>query len=239
MTDAQQATTGILDVGSWAFSQDHREPVRVLESQTIWNHTSYLVWCPNQEAVAWVNADRLSPLDQPRPKTFDHLLYRVAAARVVEGLAEDVLLAPLEAGVIPLPHQLVALSKAMSGDRVRYLLADEVGLGKTIEAGLVIRELKLRGLVKRVLVVAPKGLVAQWVQEMKTHFHEDFQLLSPSDFSAYRHLVGDDNIWRRFDQVVCPVDSVKPVERRRGWNRERLERHNQERIGDPAETGPS
>jgi superfamily II DNA or RNA helicase len=230
--DTENPLTNELTVGSWAFSQEHREPVRILESQTIWNHTSYLVWRPNQEAVAWINADQLSPVDEPRPKTFDHLLYRVAAARVVEGLSEDVLLAPLEAGVIPLPHQLVALSRAMSGDRVRYLLADEVGLGKTIEAGLIIRELKLRGLVKRVLVVAPRGLVAQWVQEMRTHFHEDFQLLSPGDFSAYRHLVGDDNIWRRFDQVVCPVDSVKPVERRRGWSRERLERHNQERIGD-------
>lgn len=48
--------------------------------------------------------------------------------------------------MIPLPHQLVAISKAMSGDRVRYLFADEVGLGKTIEAGLVIRELKLAGI---------------------------------------------------------------------------------------------
>ncbi len=221
------------NVGSWAFSQDHREPVRILESQTVWNHTTYLVWRPTEEAVAWVNADRLTPLDQPKTvKSFDQIVYRVAAARVAEGLAEDVLLAPLEGGVIPLPHQLLALSKAMAGDRVRYLFADEVGLGKTIEAGLVIRELKLRGLVKRVLVVAPKGLVAQWVQEMRTHFHEQFQLLSPSDFSAIRHLVADDNIWRQFDQVVCPLDSVKPIERRRGWNQERVERHNQERIGD-------
>ena len=119
MNDAQHPQTKKLPVGSWAFSQEHREPVRILESQTIWNHTSYLVWRPNHEAVAWINADQLSPVDAPRPKTFDHLLYRVAAARVVEGLSEDVLLAPLEAGVIPLPHQLVALSKAMSGDRVR------------------------------------------------------------------------------------------------------------------------
>ena len=219
-------------IGSWAFSQDHREPVRILETQSIWSHTNYLVWRPSVEAVAWVNSKQLSPVDQPRAKSFGNLLYRVAAARVVEGLAEDVLLAPLEAGVIPLPHQLVALSKAMSGDKVRYLFADEVGLGKTIEAGMVIRELKLRGLVKRVLVVAPKGLVTQWVQEMRTHFHEDFQMLSPSDFSAYRHLDGDDNIWRRYDQVVCPADSVKPLEKRRGWNRERMEKHNQERIGD-------
>ncbi len=232
MSDNHDNADGRFNVGSWAYSREHREPVRILESQTIWNHTTYLVWRPSRQLVGWAAASDLAPLDQPKAKSLDHILYRVAAARIVEGLAEDVLLAPLEAGVIPLPHQLFALSKAVSGYRVRYLLADEVGLGKTIEAGLVIRELKLRGLVKRVLVVAPKGLVAQWVQEMKTHFGEEFQLVSPSDFSAIRHLVGDDNIWRQFHQVVCPVDSVKPVERRRGWSRERLDRHNQERIGD-------
>jgi SNF2 family DNA or RNA helicase len=63
----------------------------------------------------------------------------------------------LEGSVIPLPHQLYALQRAMSADRVRYLLADEVGLGKTIEAGLILRELKVRGLAKRILVVAPRG----------------------------------------------------------------------------------
>jgi hypothetical protein len=56
---------------------------------------------------------------------------------------------------------------AISRDHIRYLLADEVGLGKTIEAGLVLRELKLRGRVKRILVVAPKGLVRQWQVESR------------------------------------------------------------------------
>jgi SNF2-related domain len=152
-------------------------------------------------------------------------------------LTQDVLLAPLEAGVIPLPHQLHALTRAVTGDRVRYLLADEVGLGKTIEAGLIFRELKLRGLVKRVLVVAPKGLVTQWVQEMQTHFGEEFRLLTPSEFSSWRNLTGADNVWRQFDQVVCPVDSIKPVERRRGWSREKLEAYNQERLGDLIDAG--
>ena len=120
----------------------------------------------------------------------DRITYAVAAARIADALTQDVLLAPLEAGVIPLPHQLHALTRAVTGDRVRYLLADEVGLGKTIEAGLIFRELKLRGLVKRVLVVAPKGLVTQWVQEMQTHFGEEFRLLTPSEFSSWRNLTG-------------------------------------------------
>ena len=51
-----------------------------------------------------------------------------------------------------------------------------VRIGKTIEAGLILRELKIRGLVRRILVVAPAGLVLQWQSEMKSHFHEDFRL---------------------------------------------------------------
>jgi len=50
--------------GSWAFSLEHREPVRVLESQTVWNHTTYLVWRPAGEQVAWVAAATLVPLEQ-------------------------------------------------------------------------------------------------------------------------------------------------------------------------------
>lgn len=227
----------VMPIGSWAFSIAHGETVRILDVETVWNHTVYHVWIPQQAAVERVSADSLS-LPEPTTTTgIDRITYAVAAARIADALTQDVLLAPLEAGVIPLPHQLYALTRAVTDDKVRFLLADEVGLGKTIEAGLIFRELKLRGLVKRVLVVAPKGLVTQWVQEMETHFGEEFRLLMPSEFSAWRNLTGAENVWRQFDQVVCPVDSIKPVERRRGWSREKLETYNQERLGDLIDAG--
>ena len=155
-------------------------------------------------------------------------------------MERDALIAPLEGTVIPLPHQITALSRAMSGDRVRYLLADEVGLGKTIEAGLILRELKIRGLAKRILVVAPTGLVTQWVSEMRTHFNEDFHLTVPGEFSAWRRVAAVDdseNLWRLYDQMVCPLDSVKPLEARRGWTTEQLDRHNRERFEDLVTAG--
>ncbi|MFC1805397.1 DEAD/DEAH box helicase [Planctomycetota bacterium] len=167
----------------------------------------------------------------------DHVVYVAAAARVASALSQDVLLAPIESSVIPLPHQIRVLSRAMSEGHVRYLLADEVGLGKTIEAGLILRELKLRGLVERTLVVVPRGLLTQWVSEMRTHFGEEFQLLIPSDFAAYRRFTGDDNIWRVYDQVVCPLDSVKPLDGRRGWSHEQLAQYNRERFEDLVAAG--
>ncbi|HOV87752.1 MAG TPA: helicase-related protein, partial [Syntrophobacteraceae bacterium] len=154
-----------------------------------------------------------------------------------DALTQDVLLAPIESSVIPLPHQIRALSRAISNDRVRYLLADEVGLGKTIEAGLIMRELKLRGLVRRTLVIAPKGLVTQWVAEMRTHFGEEFRLLIPSDFSAYRRIAQEDNLWQSHPQVVCPMDSVKPLDGRRGWSREQVAEYNRERFEDLISAG--
>src|SRR5271166_3288764 len=156
-----------LSIGSWAFSTAHGESVRILDVETVWNHTVCQVWVPRKNTVERLPAEALASQEQPRKATLDRLVYAAAAARIADALTQDLLLAPLEAGVIPLPHQLYALSRAMSDDRIRYLLADEVGLGKTIEAGLVFRELKLRGLVRRVLVVTPKGITTQWVEEMR------------------------------------------------------------------------
>ena len=90
--------------------------------------------------------------------------------------AIGVLLAPIQSSVVPLAHQFHALNRALSGsgkgERIRYLLADEVGLGQTIKVGLIRRELKLCGMVRRVLVVPPKSLVRQWQAEMRLHFGE-------------------------------------------------------------------
>ena len=236
MQTATSNSTGF-PIGSWAFSPAHGESVRIRGcGDGLEPHGLSGLDSPAGDRRA--SSSRITVANSsPKATGLDRITYAVAAARIADALTQDVLLAPLEAGVIPLPHQLYALTRAMAGDRIRYLLADEVGLGKTIEAGLIFRELKLRGLVKRVLVVAPKGLVTQWVQEMQTHFGEEFRLLTPSEFSSWRNLTGAENIWRQFDQVVCPVDSIKPVERRRGWSREKLEAYNQERLGDLIDAG--
>jgi len=182
-------------------------------------------------------SDRLKPLDAAEAGHPPRIRYVLYAARIVNLLGEDVLLAPASASVIPLPHQLKALRRAVSQDRVRFLLADEVGLGKTIEAGLIMRELKLRGLVRRTLVIAPKGLVTQWMAEMQTHFGEEFRFFSPPDFTAYRRIAPSENVWRSFDQVICSLDSVKPIEARQGWSAADINEFNRERFDDLVTAG--
>ena len=230
---------------SWKYSTTHNSACKVIEEQTLWGQTVCRIWLPNQDAVVRVPSSSLHPLNsQSQPKNeAARITYIAAAAKVaevLEGSASSadghVLLAPMESNVIPLPHQINALSRAISGDRVRYLLADEVGLGKTIEAGLIMRELKLRGLVKRILVVAPKGIVTQWVAEMQTHFREQFQLVLGEDIKTLQRLTphGDrqSTAWTVFDQVIVSLDSVKPMDKRRGWSADRIAGYNQNRFED-------
>ncbi len=229
----------------WLYSTLHNCTCRVIEEQILWGQKVCRIWLPNQDAVVRVPGSALRPLDtelQPEIESW-RIAYVAAAAKVAEVLegsanaaGEHVLLAPMESNVIPLPHQIHALSKAISGDRVRYLLADEVGLGKTIEAGLVLRELKLRGLVRRTLIVAPKGLATQWVAEMQTHFNEQFQLVLGDDIGTLQRLAPGrdmrDSAWSMFDQVIVSLDSVKPMGRRRGWTAERIAEYNRSRFED-------
>ena len=216
----------------WAWSLPHGQICRVIETEALWGETICRVWLPAKDTVMRVPAACLQPVFKAPLGSAEGIAYIAAAARVADALTHDVLLAPIESSVIPLPHQIRALSRAISGDRVRYLLADEVGLGKTIEAGLIMRELKMRGLVERTLIVAPKGLLMQWAAEMQTHFNEPFRLIIPGDFPAIRRLDGDENLWQRHRQVICPMDSVKPMQGRRGWSRERVQEYNRERFED-------
>ena len=222
-------------VGDWVYLPSHHTHGRIIERAALWGHEIFRVWLPTSDSMVRVRSEEFST--QSSTLNAQHLTFVASAAKVADALTQDVLLAPIESSVIPLPHQVRALSRAISNDRVRYLLADEVGLGKTIEAGLIMRELKLRGLVRRTLVVAPKGLVTQWVAEMHTHFGEEFRLLIPSDFSAYRRIAQEDNLWQSHPQVVCPMDSVKPLEGRRGWSRQQVAAYNRERFEDLISAG--
>lgn len=219
-------------LNSWFYSPDHEQLCQVIETQTLWGDTTCRVWLPGSDSVVRIPAANLKALEDTATSTPTQITYVAAAARVADALTQDVLLSPIESSVIPLPHQIRALSRAISSDRIRYLLADEVGLGKTIEAGLIMRELKLRGLVARTLVIAPKGLVTQWVAEMQTHFGEDFRALIPSDFSAYQRIAREENMWRSHNQVICSMDSVKPMDKRRRWSQGQIAEYNRERFED-------
>ena len=111
--------------------------------------------------------------------------------------------------VDPLPHQLEAVYEhLLKLPSVRFLLADDAGAGKTIMAGLLIRELKLRGLIERVLVVCPANLSFQWQRELKEKFDEKFLVLKGGDI---RDQFGV-NQWMEQKQIITSLDLAKRTE---------------------------
>lgn len=111
--------------------------------------------------------------------------------------------------VDPLPHQLEAVyDYLLKLARVRFLLADDAGAGKTIMAGLLIRELQLRGLAERIMVVCPANLAFQWQRELKEKFDEKFLVLKGSDI---RDQFGV-NQWLEQKKVITSLDLAKRQE---------------------------
>lgn len=111
--------------------------------------------------------------------------------------------------VDPLPHQLEAVyDYLLKLPRVRFLLADDAGAGKTVMAGLLLRELKLRGLAERVLIICPANLTFQWQRELKEKFDEKFLVFKGGDI---RDQFGV-NQWLEQKQVVTSLDLAKREE---------------------------
>ena len=208
------------------------EAVTVLAIEELWGRSVATVVVPSTNRVERIVTAELQPLAS-RQWTTEEIAWRAATGLARRSMADGEPLAVAEGGIEPLPHQLAVLDRALATDPLRLLLADEVGLGKTIEAGLVITELKARGLVRRVLVVAPKGVQLQWIAEMADRFNEEFVLVGADGIPVDAGV----NPWRAFDQVVCSVDAVKPMRSRAGWSPERVAAHNDQRVRAIVEAG--
>ena len=219
----------MLQIGDFAFDTSTGANVQVLERIEAWGFTSYRVFDPATGTVYKVSEEQLNKEGGTNTYDENYLRYVTLLSKIKNETASG-LLSSLASGVIPLPHQLHVLNRAMERNTIRYILADEVGLGKTIEAGMVIRELKARGLIRRILVVCPTGLVTQWASEMQEKFHEKFHVILPSDFDTIRRLTDNEDVYGQYDQVISPMDSIKPLEKRAGWTDEKVEKYNEERI---------
>lgn len=113
-----------------------------------------------------------------------------------------------KAAVQPLPHQAFLLDKILSGDRFGHVLADDVGLGKTIEAGLLITCLMRRDPPQRIMIVCPAGLALQWQDEMDEHFGLAFSIMGENFDGKLM------SSWRTQTLVIAPIDRLKRDEYR-------------------------
>lgn len=118
----------------------------------------------------------------------------------------DSLFAVSASKVHPLPHQIEAVyGHVLKLPRIRFLIADDPGAGKTIMAGLIIKELKLRHLINRTLIVAPGHLKDQWRREMKERFEESFRIMDRAVLDS----VPGENPWSRESQIITSIDFAK------------------------------
>ena len=161
--------------GSEALTMIYRSPAGRVAEEVLYRH----------------DEDRLEMVQAGRPWGFDgegSLFRLVAEARRIR-LAHlfDPVLAVHTSLVEPLPHQITAVYEAMLPRQpLRFLLADDPGAGKTIMAGLLIKELMTRGDVKRCLIVCPGSLVEQWQDELHRRFHLPFEILTNDKLEAAR-----------------------------------------------------
>lgn len=135
----------------------------------------------------------------------DRLRLHLAAERIslIEGF-EDLLCLPMLRGVDRYPHQERTALRVMRRFRGRAILGDEVGLGKTIEACLIIKESLLRGLARRILVLCPPSLVEQWQQELRDKF--DLEFVSSMD-PEFRAAGGE--AWSAFPRIVASLSTAR------------------------------
>lgn len=214
--------------------QYNNQPVEIISSKTVFGKSITKIQILATGQTIDVRTEEIT--DETPEVSLQNLQYRAMAARIKNEMASQSILSPYESNVIPLPHQILALEKVMNGAYCRYLLADEVGMGKTIEAGLCLKELKLRGIVKRTLIVVPLSAMIQWQSELKKHFNEKFHIYDSEFIGSMAKTFGrldadnDINIWQQNNQIIVSMDSLRPLESRRGWSKEKIDAYNKYRI---------
>ncbi|GAB4423905.1 MAG: helicase-related protein [Anaerolineae bacterium] len=162
-------------------------------------------------AAEWAQVERITQADR-RPTTFtgdpERFTLGIQAYRLRLAHSIDPYAALNASRIDPLPHQYEAVYEhLLARPEVRALLAHDAGAGKTIMAGLLIKELKRRQAVRRVLIVAPAGLTIQWRRELLTKFGEDFTIISGSYIAKNR--LDALEVWRDTHLAITSVDFAR------------------------------
>ena len=184
---------------------------RVVGSRKLGNRNQVLVQLDNTGRSIWLPYENLRRIRDVR------LRYEFAETRIenhAEHLRLRLLAHALEnwnnltgsldrLDVDPLPHQIQLVHRILSSGNYNWLIADDVGLGKTIEVGLLLAALKRKGQARRVLVVCPAGLVRQWQDEMSYKFNLDARIYG-IDFNVHQA-----KHWKIYDFVIVSMDLAK------------------------------
>ena len=170
-----------------------------------------------EAAAAVASGDHPQEVAATQPADPDEMRLLIESARIRLAYTHDRHFAVSLSGIRTLPHQIDAVYRRMLPQpRLRFLLADDPGAGKTIMAGLLIKELKLREAIERCLILVPAPLTIQWQDELLRFFNEPFQIVHSAN--DQQQLL---NLWERETQVVSSIDYAKQDEvRERVWRQD-------------------
>jgi SNF2 family DNA or RNA helicase len=194
-----------------------KENGRIINIITIDSTNYYEIYFPKTKETKTLEEKDIqkvtSPFEKLKKNQFDNselFKLRIISEKLDSLLYQDKIITANNFKIMPLPHQVLAVNQILEQFKPRCLIADEVGLGKTIEAALIYEELKLRNIAKRILIIAPAGLTVQWKDELKTKFNEEFSIINRSTINALKEIHGDVNIWKKYDHVITSLDYLKP-----------------------------
>ncbi len=191
------------------------EPVKVLtakgrakrvEVQAVGVHTKQL-WTKLLKPEEFGDTIKVTPVGELAALNGNPTHFRLAAEahRIRLAFQYDPHFAVSVSQVDPLPHQMDAVyTHLLTQPRIRFLIADDPGAGKTIMAGLAIKELKFRGLIERTLIITPANLTDQWRRELHDKFGETFTVVNRATVSASYGR----NVWDDSPQCIASVDFV-------------------------------
>ncbi|QDU56728.1 helicase-related protein [Aeoliella mucimassa] len=172
-------------------------------------------------AIEPVDSASFSLPDPTKPGDFNSCRLLRDAARLSTRSAAGPFRSFGKIAVDPRPYQLVPLLMAMRLDPVRLLIADDVGIGKTVESCLIAKELLERGEVTRLAVLCPPHLAEQWQKEMAEKFHIDAELVLSSTVQRLeRGLQPGESIYQRYRHIIVSTDFIKSHRRRDDFIRE-------------------
>ncbi|MDA8065777.1 MAG: DISARM system SNF2-like helicase DrmD [Thermaerobacter sp.] len=157
-----------------------------------------------------IDAAQRRPDPPPRLQSFLDALTWSSLNRLTADGEEVLLCSPWHSAVRVEAYQLHPVWKALEMPRIALLLADDVGLGKTIEAGLIATELVLRRRIRRMLILCPAALQLQWREEMGSKFHLDFTILDREEMlRQQRELGADANPWASLPRIIASMDYLR------------------------------
>ena len=207
----------VTDVHSYSGNNgaSHQIDVRYCDG---WFHpeTEQILWDiePNKKIQSKLSLPHIDnpSLSPDRPEVFQSYLQSLKWTNHSSWLRQETpeILSPWFAAVQVEDYQLYPVMKSILMPRVALLLADDVGLGKTIQAGLILSELLRRRKIRKVLILTPAALQTQWQEEMDEKFHIDFTIIDRAETTRiYKDLGMDTNPWKAKQRIIASMDYLR------------------------------